>query len=130
MANPNIVNITSLYGNITYLTPSVTTSVVLLTNATGSNSVMKINKITATNTDTASVNASVGIYSNGSIAQGSAPSGGTQYLIASTLPITTSSTLSIIGKDSSFYLTEGNCIVITSSTSNKLDFVISYELIS
>ena len=33
MANPNIVNVTSILGETTYLTPSATTSVVLLPNA-------------------------------------------------------------------------------------------------
>ena len=43
MANPNIVNVTAIYGTTTYLTPSGTTAVVLLPNAASSGLVYKIN---------------------------------------------------------------------------------------
>lgn len=76
MANPNIVSVTSIYGKTTYLTPSGTSSVVLLPNASSSGTVMKINQIVAANIDgTNAVDTSVDIYSNGGVAQGSAPSG-------------------------------------------------------
>ena len=51
MAAPNIVNISSLIGKTTYLTPSVTTAVVLLPNAAASGKVYKINQILAANVD-------------------------------------------------------------------------------
>ena len=82
MANPNIVNVTSILGETTFLTPAPTTSVVLLPNAASSGKVYKINQIVAANVDGASaVNTSVDIYTNGAVAQGSAPSGGTAYPI-------------------------------------------------
>ena len=66
MANPNIVAVTSIYGKTTYLTPSATSSVVLLPNAASSGTVMKINQIVASNVDGSNaVNVSVDIYTNG-----------------------------------------------------------------
>ena len=76
MANPNIVNVTTIYGTTTYYTPSGTSAVVLLPNAASSGKVYKINQIVVANTTGTAANATVSIYTNGAVAQGSAPSGG------------------------------------------------------
>lgn len=131
MANPNITAVTSILGNTTYLIPSGTTPLVLLTNAASSGTVMKINNITVANVDgTNAVDATVAIYTNGAVAQGSAPSGGTAYAIASTVGVPADASLIVTDKTTSFYLQEGTCISITSGTASKLVFTVSYELIS
>jgi hypothetical protein len=131
MANPNIVNVTSILGNTTYYTPSGTTAVVLLTNAASSGTVMKINNITVANVDgTNAVDATVAIYTDGAVAKGSAPSNGTAYAIASTVGVPADASLIVTDKTTSFYLQEGTCISITSGTASKLVFTVSYELIS
>ena len=131
MANPNIVAVTSIYGKTTYLTPSATTSVVLLPNAASSGTVMKINQIVASNVDgTNAVNVSVDIYSNGAVAQGSAPSGGTAYPIASTISVPADATLIVVDKTTAIYLEEGTSIAVTSGSASKISYSISYELIS
>lgn len=130
MANPNIVNVSAIYGNTTYYTPSGTTAVVLLANAASSGKVYKINQIMVANIDTSAVNATVSIYSNGAVAQGSAPSGGTAYPIASTIAVPANASLIVSDKTTMFYLQEGTSISITSSTASKLTFTVSYEDIS
>jgi hypothetical protein len=131
MANPNITAVTSIYGKTTYYTPSVTTAVVLLTNAASSGTVMKINNIVVANVDgTNAVDATVSIYTNGAVAQGSAPSGGTAYALASTVGVPADATLIVTDKTTAFYLEEGTCISVISGTANKLVFTVSYELIS
>ena len=131
MANPNIVAVTSIYGKTTYLTPSATTSVVLLPNAASSGTVMKINQIVASNVDgTNAVNVSVDIYSNGAVAQGSAPSGGTAYPIASTISVPADATLIVVDKTTAIYLEEGTSIAVTSGAASKISYSVSYELIS
>jgi hypothetical protein len=131
MANPNILSATNAYGTTTYYTPSVTTAVVLLPNAASSGKVFKINQIMVANVDgTATINATVSIYSNGAVAQGSAPSGGTAYPIASTIAVPANASLIISDKTTMFYLQEGTSISITSSTASKLTFTVSYEDIS
>ena len=131
MANPNIVSVTSIYGKTTYLTPSGTSSVVLLPNASSSGTVMKINQIVAANIDgTNAVDASVDIYSNGGVAQGSAPSGGTAYPIASTISVPADASLVVVDKTTAIYLEEDNSIAVTSGTASKITYSISYELIS
>ena len=131
MANPNIVSVSAIYGNTTYYTPSGTTAVVLLPNAASSGKVFKINQIMVANVDgTNAVNATVSIYTNGAVAQGSAPSGGTAYQIASTIAVPANASLVVSDKTTSFYLQEGTSISITSGVANKLVFTVSYEDIS
>jgi len=130
MANPNIVNVTSIYGNTTYYTPSGTTAVVLLTNAASSSVVNKIDNIVVSNTTASAANATVSIYTNGAVAQGSAPSGGTAYPIAYQVSVPANATLVVADKSTAFYLQEGTCISITSGTANALTFTVSYEAIS
>ena len=131
MANPNITNVTAIYGNTTYYTPTGTTAVVLLANAASSGKVYKINQIVAANVDgTNAVNATVSIYTNGAVAQGSAPSGGTAYPIASTISVPANASLIVADKTTAIYLQEGTSITVTSGTASKITFSISYEDIS
>lgn len=131
MANPNIVNVTTIYGNTTYLTPSGTTAVVLLPNAAASGKVYKINQIVAANVNgSAAVNATVSIYTNGAVAQGSAPSGGTAYPIASTISVPALASLIVTDKTTAIYLQEGTSITVTSGTASGITYSISYEDIS
>ena len=130
MANPNIAALTTLTGNTTYLTPGVTTAVVLLPNAASSNNVLRINQIVVANTTASAAAATVSIYSNGSVAQGSAPAGGTAFPVASAISVPANASLIVVDKTTAIYLNEANSITITSSTANALTFSISYELIS
>lgn len=131
MANPNIVNVTAIYGTTTYYTPSGTTAVVLLANAASSGKVYKINNIVASNVNGSSaVNATVSIYTNGAVAQGSAPSGGTAYPIASTISVPANAALIVADKTTGVYLQEGTSITVTSGTASGITYSISYEDIS
>ena len=131
MANPNIVSVTSIYGKTTYLTPAGTSAVVLLQNASSSGTVMKINQIVAANVDGAvAIDTSVDLYSDGSVAQGSAPSGGTAFPIASTISVPADASLVVVDKTTAIYLEEDNSISVTSGTASKITYSISYELIS
>lgn len=131
MANPNIAALTTLTGNTTYLTPSGTTAVVLLPNAASSGQVFRINQIVAANVDgTNAVDTTVSIYTNGAVAQGSAPSGGTAFPIASTISVPADASLIIVDKTTSIYLMEGTSITVTSGTASKITYSISYEIIA
>jgi hypothetical protein len=131
MANPNIAALTTLTGNTTYYTPSGTTAVVLLTNAAASGQVFRINQIVAANVNGSSaVNATVSIYTNGAVAQGSAPSGGTAYPIVSAVSVPVAASLIVVDKSTAIYLQEGTCISITSGTASGITYSISYEVIA
>ena len=131
MANPNITAVTSILGSTTYYTPSGTSAVVLLPNAAASGQVYKINQIVASNVNGSSaVNATVAIYSNGAVAQGSAPAGGTAYPIVSTVSVPASASLIVVDKTTAIYLMEGTSISITSGTASGITYTISYEVIA
>ena len=131
MANPNIVAVTSILGVTTYLTPSGTSAVVLLPNAASSGKVFKINQIVAANVDgTSAVNTTVSLYTNGAVAQGSAPSGGTAFPIVSTISVPADASLIAVDKTTAIYLMEGTSISVTSGTASKITYSISYEEIS
>jgi hypothetical protein len=127
MANPNIVNVTVINGVTTYLTPSVATAVVLLPNAASSNKVFKINQIVVANTTGTAANTTVSIYTNGAVAQGSAPSGGTAFPVASAISVPGNASLIVVDKTTAIYLQEGTSITVTSGTASSLTYSISYE---
>ena len=131
MASPNLANVTTITGTTTYLTPSGTTSVVLLPNAAASGQVFRINQIVAANVNgTSAVDTTVSIYTNGAVAQGSAPSGGTAYPIASTISVPADASLIVVDKSTAIYLMEGTSITVTSGTASGIAYSISYELMS
>jgi hypothetical protein len=131
MANPNIAALTTLTGNTTYLTPSGTTEVVLLPNAASSGQVFRINQLVAANVDgTNAVDVTVSIYTDGAVAQGSAPSGGTAFPIASTISVPADASLIIIDKTTAIYLMEDTSITVTSGTASDITYSISYEIIA
>ena len=131
MAAPNIASLTTITGKTTYLTPSGTTAVVLLPNAASSNTVLKINQIVAANVNgTIAVDTTVSLYTNGAVAQGSAPSGGTAFPIASTISVPADASLIVADKTTGIYLEEGTSIIVTSGTASGITYSISYEIMS
>lgn len=131
MANPNLLAATTASGTTTYLTPGGTSAVVLVPNAASSGQVFKINQIVAANVNgSAAVNATVSIYTNGAVAQGSAPSGGTAYPIISAASVPATASLIVVDKTTPIYLMEGSSITVTSGTASGITYTISYEVIS
>ena len=124
MANPNIVNVTTITGNTTYLTPGNTTANTLLSNAASSGLVFKINQIVCANLNGSSaVNASVAINS---LAAGA----GTNYPVISTVSVPANASLIAVDKTTAVYLMENSSIVVTSGTSSGITYTISYESIA
>jgi len=131
MANPNLLAATTASGTTTYYTPGGTSAVVLLANAAASGQVYKINQIVAANVNgTSAVNATVSVYTNGAVAQGSAPAGGTAYPIISTVSVPANASLIAVDKTTAVYLMEGSSISVTSGTASGITYTISYEVIS
>lgn len=124
MANPNIINVTTLTGNTTYLTPSNTTANTLLSNAASSGLVYKINQIVCANVNGSSaVNATVAINNQ-------AAGAGTNYPIISTISVPASASLIAVDKTTAVYLMENSSIVVTSGTASGITYTISYESIA
>jgi hypothetical protein len=124
MANPNIINVTTLTGNTTYLTPANTTANVLLSNAASSGLVFKINQIVCANVNgTSAVNTTVAI-------DNAAAGAGTDFPIISTVSVPASASLIAVDKTTAIYLMENSSIVVTSGTASGITYTISYESIA
>ena len=124
MANPNIVNVTTITGKTTYAALTTTLTTILLANAASSGKVFKINSIMVANVDgTTAADVTVGINT---LAAGS----GTTYDLAATISVPADATLSVIDKTNSFYLEEDKSIVGGASANGDLEIVISYEEIN
>lgn len=123
MANPNIVNVTSIIGNT--LSVAIGTSATqLASNAASSGKVFKINSIVVSNIDgTASADITVNIYSSAAL-------GGTALAIASTILVPADASLIVTDKSTSFYLLENQSIGAIASASGDLVATISFEEIS
>ena len=120
MANPNIVNVTSILGKSVQaaLTTTLTTEIIA---APASGHVYKINSIMVANIDGSSAaDASVFITK----------SGGSPIAIASTISVPADATLSVIDSTNSFYLEEGDNIEAGASAAGDLTITISFEDIS
>jgi hypothetical protein len=105
--------------------------VVLLPNAAASGKVLKINQIVAANVNgSAAVDTTVSLYTNGAVAQGSAPAGGTAYPIVSTVSVPADASLIVTDKTTAIYLEEGTSISVTSGTASGITYSISYEEIT
>ena len=124
MANPNIVNVTSILGTTTYLTPSNTSATVLLSNAASSGLVFKINQIVCANVNGSSaVNATVAINN-------AAAGAGTNFPVISTLSVPANASVIAVDKTTAIYLMENSSIVVTSGTASGITYSISYESIA
>jgi hypothetical protein len=121
MAAPNIVNVTSILGKTTYATLSTTGATTILSNASGSNKVYKVNCILVANDDGGTAADITITYNTG------ASGGGSVFHLCRTVSVGADSTLVVLDKASSIYLEEDRSIVATASASNDLDVIISYE---
>ena len=116
MAAPNLVNVTSIFGKT--MGYNLTTSIQgILANNAGSNKLLKINSIYATNVDGSnSVDVTIQFYD-----------GSSSYELAHTIPVPADSTLIVLGKDAPIYLEEGHIIRGSASAASDCQVVISYE---
>ena len=124
MANPNIVNVTSILGETTYAALTTTLTTVLLANAASSGKVYKVNSIMVANVD--GTNAADVTVDINTAAAGS----GTSYALAATISVPADATLNLVDKNSSFYLMEDKSIIGGASANSDLEIIISYEIIN
>jgi hypothetical protein len=120
MANPNIVNVTTIYGNTAALAVSTVTANVVQ-NPSGSSSIYKLNALTISNINAAATTVSLTIELN---------QAGTNTAIAKNIAVPGNSSIVIIGKDSMIYLLENNSIQLTAGSNSSLSAIASYEQIS
>jgi hypothetical protein len=132
MANPNIVNVTQIYGQTTYLTPANTSNFVLVTNTVNSGNVFKLDQIVAANQTNTAANVTVSIFTSGNVVAGNAVVVGSSntFPIASNISVPAYASLIVMDKTTATYLTEDRAIIVASGTNNAISFSVSYEQIS
>lgn len=124
MANPNIVNVTSILGNSAQVSLTTTSATQLVSNAAASNRVLKINSITVANVDgTNAADITINIYSAAAL-------GGSAFPIVSTVSVPADATLIVTDKTTTFYLLENQSIGAIAGVANDLVVNISWEEIS
>jgi hypothetical protein len=124
MANPNIVNVTSIYGKSAVVNLTTTSATAVVSNPASSGKVFKINSLVVSNVDgTNAADITVSYYSEDDI-------GGTATQIVSTVSVPADASLVVIDKNTSIYLEEDRSIGATAGAANDLKVIISYEDIS
>lgn len=124
MANPNIVNVTAIYGSTDQIPLTSTSATSILNNAAASGEVIKLNSVIVCNEDgTNDTSISIALYSQDDL-------GGTAENIVSTVVVPADSSLVVIDKNSSLYITEDSSIGATAAAADDLVVTVSYETIS
>ena len=127
MANPNIVNVTSILGNTSTNLISSTANpfaTALVNNAAASGKVYKINSIVVSNVDgSVAADITIKIFSEDDL-------GGTGTEIVSTVSVPADASLIVTDKTTTFYLLEDKSIGATASAANDLVVTCSWEEIS
>jgi hypothetical protein len=116
MANPNIVNVTSIYGKSVQeaLTTTLTNEIL----ACATDKLIKVNSVIVANIDGSSaVDVSCFITK----------SGGSPIAIASTISVPADSSIVLIDKNNGLYLEEGDNIEAGASANSDAVITISYE---
>jgi hypothetical protein len=119
MANPNIVNVTGIYGK-TQGQAVTTTLTDFVVNPSSSGKIFKINTLTCANINGTAVADVTVVVSKA----------GTEYYLAFTIAVPNDASLVVITKESSIYLEENDKIRVQSSINGYLQVICSYEEIS
>jgi len=123
MANPNIVNVTSILGNTSYLIPANTSANTwtALTPAVGT--VNRVTSIVASNVTASAVVVTVSVNS-------ATGGGGTAYRVAYQISVPSGASLIIVDKTTSLYIGESQSVVVTVGTASAIEFTAAYEAIT
>lgn len=123
MANPNIVNVSSIYGNSTYLIPGTTGATAWTSLTPASGTVNRIDNIVASNVTASAANVTVSVNS-------ATGGGGTAYRIAYQISVPAYASLIVVDKTTAIYLGESQSVVVTVGTASAIELTASYEAIS
>ena len=124
MANPNIVDVTTITGKSATIALSTTSATTLVSNAASSGKVFKINMIQEANVDgTNAADITIDVHSEDD-------GGGTAYSLIATASVGADSSLVALDKSTAIYLEEDRSITATAGTADDLEVIVSYEEIS
>jgi hypothetical protein len=134
MANPNIVNVTSIFGQVGYLYPANVTvntgwtynGTTTLTGLTpAANTVNRITSITISNITSSAATATVAVGNNSNFAAANLIT-----YSAYQISVPPNATLIAVDKTTSLYITENQSVAVYAGTSNALTFTATFEQIT
>jgi hypothetical protein len=123
MANPNIVNVSSIYGNTSYLIPGTTSATTWTALTPAASTVNKIDNIVAANVTASTATVTVAINS-------AAAGAGTNYRLVYQVSVPVNASIVVVDKSTAFYLGEAQSIVVTVGTASAIELTASYEAIT
>ena len=118
MANPNIVNVTTIYGNTGILVAN-TVMANVVQNPASSGAIYKINNLIVTNACTAAIAVNLQINQ-----------AGTNNYVAAGVSIPAASVIVLLAKDSGLYLLENCSLQVNAAVNSFITAVSSWEQIS
>lgn len=124
MANPNIVQVTSILGNNFLGNLESTGTLLVVNNAASSGKIYKLNNLTLSNYESGNVySATVTLFENDDL-------GGNAVSIVTSLEIPAKSSISVIDKSTSIYMKEDQSLGVTANSASKISVIASWEEIS
>jgi hypothetical protein len=123
MANPNLINASSIYGSTNYLIPSTTSATTWTALTPAAGTVNKIDNIVASNVTASVATVTVAINS-------AAAGAGTNYRLVYQVPVPVNASIVVADKSTAFYLGEAQSIVVTVGTASAIELTASYEAIT
>jgi hypothetical protein len=123
MAAPNIISATTINGKTTGANLTSTSATTVLNNASGSGKCLKVNTLNVANYGANTANVTVAWYNAANV-------GGTAFAIAGNVTVPSGGTVTVIQKNTQYYLEENNSLGATAGTANALIVTCSYEDIS
>jgi hypothetical protein len=118
MANPNIVNVSTINGKTAVLTLTTSTTNIV-TNSAGSNKVYKLDSLYVANTTTSVATVTIDVLRSS-----------VSYRLASAISVPANATLLVVDKTTNLFLEEGDTLRGSAGANNALQLVTSYEEIS
>jgi hypothetical protein len=119
MANPNLINTTSIFGKTAYRDVT-TVQLALVTNPMGSDALIKVNSILISDT---------GGFSSGAVTV-TLTRGADVISIATTVVVPNSGNKVIVDKNTPIFLEEGDVIKVSCTSNSTVHAICSYEEIS
>jgi hypothetical protein len=123
MANPNLVNITTIFGKTEGANLTTANATTVLNNPVSSGKCLKVNTLNVANYTANVVTVTVSYYASANV-------GGTSYAIAGNVDVPANATLTVIDKTTQYYLEEDRSLGATASLANALIVTTSYEDLS
>ena len=118
MANPNIVNVTAIYGN-TVVQSVGTTMATVVQNSAASGQIYKVNTLSVTNANTVATSVTLELNQ-----------AGTNTAIAKTINVPPSSMIVLLAKDTGIYLLENNSLQLSAGIAGSITAICSFEQLS